>query len=204
MKLSKTWKKVVAGVLTLACVVTSIAVPAKKAEAAKSYTAYLMYASGDWSVVNMNKKVATAKISKNGTYTVTLTKKAIYKKNTDKDECGWPEGVKKAEGATVLNVDVTDIMKKYGVKNSDTDKKKEKAAKNVKISKVTLKADGKTVKVDQKKLNQGWIENGEGQGQNYRLEIYNEYGDTKKNPPIDNKKLSWKKSLSVTFTISYK
>lgn len=207
MKLSKTLKKVVAGVLALACVVTSISVSAKKAEAAKSYTAYLMYASGDFGISNMNKKIATVKISKDGTYTVTLKKSAIYKKDADKDDCQWPEGVTKAEGAMVLCVDVVDIMKKYGVKNEDSDKKKAKAEKNVKISNVSLKADGKSIKVDQKKLQQGWIENGKGQGMNYRLEIYNEWGKdgkTKKNPPIDLKKLSWKKSLSVTFKISYK
>lgn len=205
MKMSKVWKKVVAGVLAAACVVSSVAAPAKKAEAAKSYTAYLMYASGDWSISNMNKNVGNTKVTKSGgTYTVTLKKSDIYKKNADKDSCQWPEGVKQAEGAMVFNVDVTDIMKKYGVKLSDSDDKKAKAGKNVKVSNVSVKVDGKPLKINAKKLNQGWIESGEGQGYNYRLEIYNEYGDTKGNPCYDFTKLKWKKSLSVSFKITYK
>lgn len=54
------------------------------------------------------------------------------------------------------------------------------------------------IPVDNSKIKVGDLEkNG-----NLRIEIYNEYGDTQKNPPVDKSKFTFANKLSVTFTIN--
>lgn len=197
MKMKNSWKKLVSVVLTLAVIVSAVSVSSvKKADAAaKSYTAYLMFTDKDWTVQNFEKSIGNTTVKGSGTYTVTLTKKALtaaFKKNGQ----GWATGVK-CGNAIVFNVDVVDICKDY------------KPSK-IKISNVKIKVDGKDVKINSKKLNQGNIED---DGNNYRLEIYNIYGDTAKNGKGDGSDAAdacakgsafkFKKSLSVTFSIKY-
>lgn len=55
------------------------------------------------------------------------------------------------------------------------------------------------VRVNSSKLVKGLIETNKG---HYRIEIYNEYGDTKTDAPLDITKLSFDKGMAVTFTIS--
>lgn len=192
MKMKNSWKKVVSVVLTLAVIIGAVSFSSVKSTdaAAKSYTAYLMFADKDWTVQNFDNKVGKTTVKGSGTYTVTLTKKELSKIFKKNGEGGWATGVK-CQDAIVFNVDVVDICK---------DIKPNK----IKISNVKIKVDGKDVKINSKKLLQGNIED---DGNNYRLEIFNIYGDSakdgEKNACAKGSAFKWKKSISVTFTIKY-
>lgn len=56
-----------------------------------------------------------------------------------------------------------------------------------------------TVSVDNSLLALGDLEN---EGNNYRIEIYNEYGGTASNPPIDPASIVFNSQMDITFTIS--
>jgi hypothetical protein len=109
-----------------------------------------------------------------------------------------------------LCVDITDLAKDLGFtsagnKEADTPEKKMALAveKGIKISDVTVttkSADGTTQSfdVDESKLIYGDIEaNGK-----LRIEIYNEYGNTKNDPPFDHDAIAFDDTISVTFTIT--
>ncbi len=76
----------------------------------------------------------------------------------------------------------------------------------VKISNVVVKVDGKKVAIKAAKLKQGYIEKEHQSEGNYkyRLELFNEYGDTKADPCADAGKFAFKKSLSISFKITLK
>lgn len=186
--MKKVLKRSLSLVLALAMLVTGMAVTADKAQAkAKKYTAFIMYADSTWKVqAGMEDgKYTGAKTIKNkkGTQKVSLTLNRSDLDNADLD----------IEDTTVFCVDIVDLMKDY------------KPSK-VKIKNVVVKVDGKKVPVKAAKLKTGYIEKEHQSEGNYkyRLEIYNEYGDTKANPPAASKKFAFKKSISVSFKITLK
>ncbi|MDD7403723.1 MAG: hypothetical protein SO170_08840 [Butyribacter sp.] len=189
--MNKITKKIIAVALTIATVATSVAaVPSQSASAkAKNYNCYLMFANKKWSCVNMNEKVANTKVkNKKGkkTYTVTLKRSKCTNENKKGSKA------EKAKDAQVLCVDIKDILLDH-------------KAKNIKISNVVVKCDGKKVKVKQSKMAQGKLEP-YSDPDKYRLEIYNEYGEggTKKHPCAKLTKFKWSKKISVTFTLNIK
>lgn len=187
----KITKNMIALALTVATVVGSVAVaPAQEASAkAKNYNCYLMFANKKWSCVNMNEKVATTKVkNKKGskTYTVTLKRSQCTNENKKGSKA------EKATEAQVFCVDIKNILKDH-------------KAKNIKISNIVVKCDGKKVKIKQSKTAQGMLEP-KSDPTKYRLEIYNEYGEggTKSHPCAAPKKFKWNKKISVSFTLKIK
>ena len=71
------------------------------------------------------------------------------------------------------------------------------AAKNLGLTALSVLVDGVEVPVDLTKVVTGDLEN----NTNFRIEIYNEYGSTKENAPIDPKAVSFATNLTVNFTI---
>lgn len=71
------------------------------------------------------------------------------------------------------------------------------AAKNLGLTGLSVLADGVEVPVDLSKVVTGDIE----EKGNYRIEIFNEYGSTKENAPIDPAAVNFAESLTVNFTI---
>ena len=91
----------------------------------------------------------------------------------------------KIESAAVFVVDLIDCADKL---------------KDLKITNVKVFVDGTELAVDQTKLQKGDIEG----KNNYRIEIYNDYGNTKSDPAIDRTKLTAESELKVTFTAESK
>lgn len=69
---------------------------------------------------------------------------------------------------------------------------------NIKAVLDSIKVDGTEAAFDASKIQYGDLEN----NGNYRIEIYNDYGSTKKDPPLDPKSLASSKSIEITFTVS--
>ena len=163
---------------------TATPVPTEKPD--EENQAFLMFADKDWAWSNFNTKVCggngeDAVVTGNGTYTVSINKKA------------FGDDVKAANGAQVFCVDIMDICK---TQKFDASK--------MALSDVVVKCDGKEIKTDISKMYEGNIE---GDKDNYRLEIRNEYGygegDFKTKDEFDemNPDFAFEDSLSVTFTI---
>ena len=180
MRLSKFTKKGVAVALALSMVVVGNAGMTQKASAAKKLKTYVMFADEKWKVTaNMdtaNGKYDAPKTvtAKKGSQNVTMTLKRSAIN-------GSKEGITKA---AVFCVDVVDAMKTY-------------KASQIKISNV--KAN---------KLKQGYLE-ADQKNNKYRLEIFNVYGKgqtaaKKANYPVDPNKLKFKKTLKVSFKITFK
>lgn len=141
------------------------------------YNAALSYASNDWSVSYWG---GTAKqdalVNGDGTYTV------------------WMPTSAAASGAMVFVVDIK------GLAADLTDVSAVKAE----IVSVTTDADVemnfcKTINVDSSKLK---FNNKDGNGTDGRIEIYNEYGDTKADPGVSQSDISFNGRMCITFTIS--
>ena len=92
---------------------------------------------------------------------------------------------KKIDSAAVFVIDLIDCCDKL---------------KDLKISDVKVFVDGKELEVAQDKLIKGDIEG----KNNYRIEIYNDYGNTKNAPAIDRTQLVAEKELKVTFNAESK
>ena len=185
MRLSKFTKKGVAVALALSMVVVGNAGMTQKASAAKKLKTYVMFADEKWKVTaNMDtangkydapKTVTAKKGSQN--VSMTLKRSAIN---------GSGESITKA---AVFCVDVVDAMKTY-------------KASQIKISNVKIAVDGKAIKV------KGYLE-ADQKNNKYRLEIFNVYGKgqtaaKKANYPVDPNKLKFKKTLKVSFKITFK
>lgn len=179
------------------------------AASASAYEAFLMYASSDWSVQCMDatsENATTADVTGDGTYTVAIS--GFEWEDEDTAEMVPATGT----GATVFCVDIDGLANALGCgKDADgyegletaADKMAFAQATGLKISDVVITAtnsDGTStdIAVDESKLYYGDIE---GNGK-IRLEIYNAYGDTSKDAPIDAAGFSFDDSLSVTFTVS--
>lgn len=182
------------------------------AASASANEAFLMYASSDWSVQSMDAASANgtnADITGDGTYTVSVG--GFEFEDEETAEMVPATGT----GATVFCIDIADLATDLGCgKGSDAyealgssataaDKMAVAQAAGVEFSDVVITAtntDGSTtdIAVDESKLIWGDIE---GNGK-IRLEIFNAYGDTSKDAPIDAAGFSFDDTLSVTFTIS--
>ena len=146
-----------------------------KADAAGQYNAALSYASGDWGVSYWG---GTAKqdalVNGDGEYTV------------------WMETSAAASGCMVFVVDVK------GLANDIADMTKVKAE----IVDITLDANASKIYTiipcnsEKVKFN-----NKDGNGTDGRIEIYNEYGDTKADPGINQADVHFQNRLSITFTV---
>lgn len=179
------------------------------AASAGAYEAFLMYASSDWSVQSMDATTAnatTADVSGDGTYTV-----AVSGFEWEDEETAEMVPAT-ATGATVFCVDIDGLANAlgcgkdaegYDALQTAAEKMAFAQATGLTISDVVITAtnsDGTStdIAVDESKLYYGDIE---GNGK-IRLEIYNAYGDTSKDAPIDAAGLSFDDTLSVTFTVS--
>lgn len=179
------------------------------AASASAYEAFLMYASSDWSVQCMDatsENATTADVTGDGTYTVAIS--GFEWEDEDTAEMVPATGT----GATVFCVDIDGLANAlgcgkdaegYDALETAADKMAFAQATGLKISDVVITAtntDGTStdIAVDESKLYYGDIE---GNGK-IRLEIYNAYGDTSKDAPIDAAGFSFDDSLSVTFTVS--
>ena len=177
------------------------------AAAASANEGFLMYAAGDWSVSAMGTDSypdGNIDVTADGTYTVT-TGGFMWE-----DEETGDLVPATATGATVFCVDITDLANDLGfatagVDGMDTtaDKMALAQSKGIQISDVkvsTTNADGTSTDyaVDSSKVLYGDIE---GNGK-LRIEVYNEYGDTKNDAPFDHDSVEFDNTISVTFTIS--
>ena len=154
--------------------------PNYQVPAAEGYKAFLMFASSDWSVQNMDADAngTDAVVTGNGTYTVSLD---------------LEEG-QAVEAAQVFCVDIKGLA---NAQNLDVS--------NMSIKDVIVKCDDQVVDTDMSKMYFGCIE-GEG---STRLEIYNAWGfsnDENENnfttaEEVDPESFAFTKSISVTFTL---
>ncbi|MDE6725658.1 MAG: hypothetical protein K2J79_08635 [Ruminiclostridium sp.] len=198
-------KKIFAGATASVLAVSSLAA------AANAYTAELKFADGSWSINSMGDQdlleesnVVNAEVDKDGTYTVSYGE-VVFE---DGDE-----GYGLANGATVFCVDIKGLTDGRGGKGdaaydalpadataADKMQVAKDAGFDVTDVKVTLTdADGNTtdVAVDQSKVIIGDIE---GNG-NLRIELYNEYGPTKDDAPINKADIANAVTVAVTFTV---
>lgn len=179
------------------------------AASAGAYEAFLMYASSDWSVQCMEATSAnatTADVTGDGTYTVSISGFEWEDEETAEMVPAT------ANGATVFCVDIDGLANALGCGKdaegyeglkTSAEKMALAQATGLTISDVVITAtnsDGTStdIAVDESKLYYGDIE---GNGK-IRLEIYNAYGETSKDAPIDAAGFSFDDALSVTFTIS--
>lgn len=179
------------------------------AASAGAYEAFLMYASSDWSVQCMDATSAnatTADVTGDGTYTV-----AVSGFEWEDEETAEMVPAT-ANGATVFCVDIDGLANALGCgKDAEGYEGLETSAEKMALAQATgltisdvvitaTNSDGTTtdIAVDESKLYYGDIE---GNGK-IRLEIYNAYGETSKDAPIDAAGFSFDDTLSVTFTIS--
>lgn len=191
---------------------TAAVVGATLAISASAYDTFLMFASGDWSCSHMDLAACpdgNVDITADGTYTVYTNGFTFEDEETGEDVPAT------ANGAVVFCVDIADLAADKGAgKGSDAyealgssataaEKMAVAQAAGIEVSDVvitTSNSDGTTtdIAVDQSKILFGDIE---GNGK-IRIEIYNEYGDTKNDPGIDPSTISFDDAISVTFTIS--
>ena len=199
-------KKIFAGVAAMVVAATTCA--SFTASAADSYKAFLMYADHDWLWSNMKAKATgegygiEADITKDGTYTVSITKDSVTK-NENGDNPQGPN-TPSATGAVVFCVDILGILKcdnfnaaneaERGITENGT-----YSPDDLKVELQSIKQDGKELKFDPNKIIYGNIED---QNTNYRIEILNQYGETIKDPPVEQAEIEWVESLDVTFSIS--
>lgn len=210
-------RKIMAGI-----VATSVAGTMAVAASAQ-YDASLMYADADWypSIMDASGRTegtdgtvtewtaGTAEVTKDGTYTVSIAdiKASAVDEETGEETMAAVQG----EGAVVFNVDIADLGTALGVGKDcegyddlKTGAEKMEFAKskgiNVTDVKISQTKDGETteVAVDSSKILFGDIE---GNGK-LRIELYNEYGDTKADAPLKVSDIFFNEKLDVTFTIS--
>lgn len=210
-------RKIMAGIIA-----TSVAGTMAVAASAQ-YDAFLMYADADWYPQAMDATghtegsdgtvtewtAGTAEVTKDGTYTVSVAD--IKASSVDEETGEVTMAPALAEGAVVFNVDIADLGTALGFgkdcegydKNMSAAEKMELAkSKGVNVTdvKITQVKDGETteVAVDSSKIFFGDIE---GNGK-LRIELYNEYGDTKADAPLKVSDIYFNEGLNVTFTIS--
>lgn len=182
------------------------------AASASAYDAFLMYASSDWSCSSMELGAypeGNVNITGDGTYTVSVGNFMFEDEETAEMVPAT------ATGATVFCIDIADLAADLGFgKGADAyealgssataaDKMALAEAAGIEISDVVItaaNADGSTtdVAIDESKIIYGDIE---GNGK-LRIELYNAYGDTSKDAPLDATGFTFDDTLSVTFTIA--
>ncbi len=195
--------KIFAGIAAAAVATSTMAVMAS------AYETFLMYASGDWSCSAMDATAyadGNVDVTADGTYTVS-TGGFMFE---DEDTAEMVPAT--ATGATVFCVDIDGLATAtnagkdaagYDDCETAADKMAFAEAAGISVTDVivtTKNADGTTtdIAVDQSKILFGDIE---GNGK-IRIEVYNAYGDTAANAPIDPTSITFDDTMSVTFTIS--
>ncbi len=204
--------KAVSGAVLALTLAVSALTPVASADAAKSYTCEMKYMD-DASIVTSfgsNGSVCTTKVAnKKGTasYALTLERSKCVKQDTDT----LSPASQKIGYTRVLCVDIIDILKDYGKGIKSAAKKKVKPT-TLKYSNVAIYVDGKAVKINAAKLDQGWIED---DTKNYRLDICNIWNRSAENYDQSTLKVknccvktlkafNFKKSLKVTFDFTIK
>ncbi|MBR1423331.1 MAG: hypothetical protein IJ571_07830 [Ruminococcus sp.] len=160
-----------------------------------------------------------ADVTGDGEYTVALTIDSIGANDavmgTPNPQIIWDgDYILPALGANVFCVDITGICdgstgwegeptKKNKLKEGDDANINKKTigkytGQEVKVELTSIKIDGEELEFDPTKIKYGNIED---DNNCYRIEIFNQYGDTVKDPPIDVNQLMFAKSLECTFTI---
>ncbi len=197
----------------LAAVAASAIATSAMAVAASAHEAFLMFTDSawGWGCWNASDFVdGTTDVTTDGTYTVYLDS-TLPAAQVEDEETGELVGAA-AVGATVFCVDIDGLATAMNAgKGADgyedcqtgADKMAFAKAAGVEISDVTItttSADGTTtdVAVDQDKIIYGDIE---GNGK-IRIEIYNAYGDTVNDAPIDTTAIAFDESIAVTFTVA--
>ena len=99
------------------------------------------------------------------------------------------------DGAVVLVVDIADV---YDGAADETIEDRELLYPDFAATLKAVKVDGQEINFDAAKVKYGNIENNK---TNYRIEIYNEYGDTKAAPPINLEDLKGT-DLDLVFDVS--
>lgn len=190
MRISKATKKTMSIAMAMAVAVTSItAVPANTASAKSNKVTARAYFAGDTKAGNCTWIAGDGKTAKAVTKTVTLSKGKKTTVTLTIKNPGKSNGKKisKIKAATVFTVDLVNVLSSY---------------KKVKCSNISVKADGKAVKV--KKVFQGSFEKNKPDSKNnWRLSFYNQWGNQGDNSAKTNKAKSFafKKNLTVTFTV---
>lgn len=195
MRISGVAKKGVALVMTMALAVGAVAVAPSEASAAKKKAANVkvrtfyaaktkdsacawLYGEGD----GAQQKIQTVKLTKGKKQkvTVTLTKPKTFKDGSETKKTG------KIQEAVVFTVDLLDVMKSF---------------KKVKVSGVTVTADGK--KVSCKPVIGAFEKNKADSKDNWRISFYNQYGANGDNSRSKNKasKFKFDKKLQISFTV---
>jgi hypothetical protein len=182
--------------MAMAVAVGSVAVaPTKDASAAKAKSKKVnarvyfagnakgtdcLWIAGDGKTAKAVSKNVTLKKGKKTKVTLTIKKPAKYKVGSKSKK------LKKVTGATVCTVDLVNVLGSF---------------KKVKCSGITVKADGKKVKV--KKVYQGSFEkNKPASKNNWRLSFYNKWGNQGDNSKTNNAKaFAFKKKLTISFTV---
>ncbi len=176
--MKKTLKRVFAALFAAVLLIAGVgAQPAQASAAEDGYTAFLMFTDRNWGFGNWDQTLASAttQVTGDGTYTVTL----------NASEVGG-DGTTAASGAMVFCVDIVDAVTGMSA-----------TGKTFEVTDLKVTADGNDVAVDMSKIATGDIE----EKGTYRIEIYNEYGSTVNDSPIDQNGLSFVDTLSVTFTV---
>lgn len=199
MRISSVAKKAMAVALSMAVAMGTVAVaPAKDASAAKAKSkkvvarvyfagttkdADCVWVKGDGKEAPSMTKTLTLKKGKKTSVSFTINKPASHKVG------GKNVKIKKMTGATVCTVDLVGILKSF---------------KKVKCSNISIKADGKKVKV--KKIYQGSFEKNKPTAKdNWRISFFNKWGNQGDNSKTNNSKaFAFKKNLTISFTVTPK
>lgn len=148
-----------------------------------------------------------ADITGDGEYTVSITNASIAYDDPDEGinpqialDGDYAVG---AEGCVVMCVDILGLLKGDKLKGTGDPKTDKETpgkynADDLKVELKSIKADGQEVAFDKAKIKYGNIEDN---NNCYRIEIYNDYGDTAKDSPIDKDNLAFEDSLEITFSI---
>ena len=182
----------------------------------KGYDAFLMFGDSQWLWGNwegQGEPEATkafgvdADVTGDGEYTVSITNASISYDDPDEGinpqialDGDYAVG---AQGCVVMCVDIIGLLngeKLKGTGDPKTDKETpgKYNADDLKVELKSIKADGQEVAFDKAKIKYGNIEDN---NNCYRIEIYNDYGDTAKDSPIDKDNLAFEDSLEITFSI---
>lgn len=198
----------------------------------EGYDAFLMFADKDWMWSNFGGQGypeddrgdgaygVDADVTGDGEYTVSITTDSIGAEDpvlgSVNPQIVWDgEYVLPASGAVVFCVDITGICDgTLNYKNEELKKQQLEDGEGANVNKhikgkytgqdisvevTSIKADGEEVEFDPSKIIYGNIEDS---NNCYRIEIYNDYGESAKDPAIDKNSLMFAKSLEVSFKIS--
>lgn len=176
--MKKTVKKLFSAVMAATLALGGLALAPITARAAEDYTAFLMFTDNDWAFGNWDSALesATTKVSsEGGSFSVTLNAADV-----------GGDGSTGANGAQVFCVDIEGAQAGLSADG-----------KTFEVTDLSITADGSAVDVDASKIKSGDIEdNG-----NFRIEIFNTFGLTAEDAPIDAEGFTFADTLTVDFTL---